>query len=91
MKESGMSLCKYLFFQFEIIIYALICSSAKNLYVYCQYYIHMVTNLSTNYKYVIETYICISSLGDDVLFDPNQCIYMLNKILLKLSLGDSND
>lgn len=46
MKESGMSLCKYLFFQFEIIIYALICSSANNLYVYCQYmyYIHMVTN-----------------------------------------------
>lgn len=35
--------------------------------------------------------IYISSLGDDVLFDPNQCIYMLNKILLKLSLGDSND
>lgn len=33
----------------------------------------------------------ISSFGDDVLFDPNQCIYMLNKILLKLSLGDSND
>lgn len=33
----------------------------------------------------------ISSFGDDVLFDPNQCIYILNKILLKLSLGDSND
>lgn len=44
MKESGMSFCKYLFFQFEIIIYALICSLANNLYVYCQYYIHMVTN-----------------------------------------------
>lgn len=33
----------------------------------------------------------ISSFGDDVLFDPNQSIYILNKILLKLSLGDSND
>lgn len=57
-------------------------------YMYCQntFLQIFLRKLQVHYR---EVY--ISSFGDDVLFDPNQCIYMLNKILLKLSLGDSND
>lgn len=88
MKESGIP--GYLFFQFKI-LNAPICSSANGLYVIYMYCQNTCLQIFLHELQVHNREVYISSFGDDVLFDQNQCIYILNKILLKLSLGDSND